>query len=72
MFQHPKITPQPKDETEDPFSVYVEAAHEQIARTRANSDWLNGTRARDADIARALAHMNRDADRADRARGVRS
>jgi hypothetical protein len=69
MHQHPIIA---TDETEAPLSVYVAAAHDQIARTRANSDWLNGTRARDADIARALAVMTRDADRADRARGARS
>lgn len=64
-------TPIPAEETEVPLSVYMDAAQEQIARTRANSDWLNGTRSRDGDLIRALAFMNRDADRRDRERAAR-
>lgn len=61
--------PIPAAEAEAPFSVYVEAAHDQIARTRADG-FLNGTRARDGDLARALAILNRDSDRADRSRNA--
>lgn len=63
---HTPVIPSP--EVEVPFAVYLDNAREQIARTRANSDWLNGTRSHDSELVRALAHMNRDADRAARSR----
>jgi len=63
-----RFVPTPSPEVEAPFEAYLDNAREQIARTRANSDWLNGTRAHDSELIRALAHMNRDADRAARSR----
>ena len=51
-------------ETEAPFSAYLECAKDQVARSVADG-FLSGHRSEE--IARALARMNRDADRAMRA-----
>jgi len=58
----PKIT---GSETEAPFSVYLEAAKEQVARARA-AGMLEFLPYRDAEYARLVAIGNRESDRKDR------
>ncbi len=58
--QHAPITGQP---TEKPFEAYVADAEAQIAHTRATSTMLHGIRSRDAELARAIAVLDRAADR---------
>ena len=62
MYQHPN-KPEQTQETEAPFAVYLETAKDQVARS-VEDGFLSGHRS--AEIARALAVMNRDADRAER------
>ena len=57
--------PKPVAEVEGPLSVYLDHAKDQVARSVADG-FLSGHRSEE--IARALAHMNRDADRAARSR----
>lgn len=52
-------------EVEGPLSVYLDHAKDQVARSVADG-FLSGQRS--DEIARALAVMNRDADRAARLR----
>lgn len=55
-------TPVQGQPIETPLAVYLDRAYAQIAKTRATSNELNGTRQRDAELARAIAELDPASD----------